>query len=689
MNGRCALLVLLLALASTAAAQDDLAARTAALRAELPPSGGAAPESRANLLRRQLLTSFERRLSLEHSRVDAARLSKGLSVGPPPATVLELDDLRRELQDIEFALADDDRRVAVLREERDASAAQLAQAVAAQRVLQESAGATPAAIEVARLETAFFESSTAELDSLAELVAQQQRNSRERRDSLALRLKQAASAGTVKASAHDEAVVEERLQRRTRSLEARLAAATSERARAQAQFEQEARGASPTRREWLVESLANADIELDVTREALINLGIERALWQVAFAYYRDGDAAAVLEAKQRGPALRGRLDRRLDFLQASVNQVLARLGAHDAQSSQQAGADAQAEADRRAVHEVLQQRVEKLQMALLDERRLANTLDRMRGDFDQRIGEAGWSERAAVAWASLRSWVSRGWNFELFTVRQTIEVDGRQTQVPRGVTVGKLVKAPLLLLVGLLLAGHVSAWAEAWLRRRRGADEGSARLFRRWVFFLLVCICALGSLAIAGIPLAAFAFIGGAVAIGIGFGMQTLFKNLISGVLVLIERPFRLGDVIEVGDLRGTVVDIDLRTSVVRDSDGAETLIPNSSLMEENVKNVTFRSRTTRQSLAVTVDSSADPRIVIDAIRDAASRHGQLAPSTEPVVFLDEFADNGLRFVLHYWIELKPGIERRRVASDLRLMILGAFEEAKIAMAPPPVYRA
>ena len=178
-------------------------------------------------------------------------------------------------------------------------------------------------------------------------------------------------------------------------------------------------------------------------------------------------------------------------------------------------------------------------------------------------------------------------------------------------------------------------------------------------------------------------------MAIGIGFGMQTLFKNLISGVLVLIERPFRLGDVIEVGDLRGTVVDIDLRTSVVRDGDGAETLIPNSALMEENVKNVTFRSRTTRQTLSVVVDSAADPRLVIDAIREAAGRHGQLAPSTEPVVFLDEFADNGLRFVLHYWIELKPGIDSRRIASDLRLMILGAFEEAKIAMAPPPGRRA
>ena len=194
-----------------------------------------------------------------------------------------------------------------------------------------------------------------------------------------------------------------------------------------------------------------------------------------------------------------------------------------------------------------------------------------------------------------------------------------------------------------------------------------------------------LGSLAIAGIPLAAFAFIGGAVAIGIGFGMQALFKNLISGVLVLVERPFRLGDVIEVGALRGMVVDIDLRTSVVRDADGADTLIPNSVLMEENVKNVTYRTRMQRQALSVVVDGDSEPRAVIDAMRAAAQRHGQLAEDPEPTVLLEDFADNGLRFTLHYWIELVAGMDRRRVASDLRMMILGAFADSGIKMAPPP----
>src|SRR5262249_52995021 len=149
------------------------------------------------------------------------------------------------------------------------------------------------------------------------------------------------------------------------------------------------------------------------------------------------------------------------------------------------------------------------------------------------------------------RRGIDAAWNFELFTVEQTIEVDGRQTAVPRAVTVAKLIEAPLLLLLGLFVAFRVTALLER-LAHRRGVDAVRAGLTRRWALGILACACALASLVVAGIPLAAFAFLGGAVAIGIGFGMQNLIKNLISGVLLLIERPFRIGDEIVLGDLRG-----------------------------------------------------------------------------------------------------------------------------------------
>lgn len=675
------ILLLTAAVATTARAQESLAARAEALRGTLAPPSDSLAEDRGDFLRRLLLASLERRQDLQRAVSDARRLAgqPGDASQGPPEGVLALDDLRRELQEVDAALASGERRKALLGQERTAMAAQLADRVAGRRALID-AHAPAARLEIAALETELTESTVAEIDVMLRLVEVQQDGSRRQRGALVRRLASAAEHATVKVSASDAAAIERRLRARATELRARLAAAAATRARVRAEMQQKMPGADP---EVLKERLTNADIDMDLSREALTNVATEQAVWQVALRFYRNRDASAAIEAREHGPMLLDRLRRRMDFMATLSDQIAARVGSLDAEIAR---SPATPEAVRkRELRAVLEQRQQMVQAGILDERQLAGFIERIREGFDERVSMSSWGDRARLAAASARAWSARAWNFELFTVSQTIEVEGRKTTVPRGVTVGKLVKAPLLLIVGLWLAFRLTAWGERWLVGRRGMEEGIARLWRRWLLALLIAACVLASLALAGIPLAAFAFIGGAVAIGIGFGMQTLFKNLISGVLVLLERPFRLGDVIEVGDLRGTVVDIDLRTSVVRDSDGAETLIPNSSLMEQNVKNVTFRTRINRQVLALVVDGASDPRTVGDAMRAAASRHGQLQESPEPMVFLDEFAENGLRFVLHYWIELKPGIDRRRIASDLRLMMLNAFDEAGIRLAPPP----
>lgn len=674
------LFVLLLALAVPAGAQTAIDARAAALRAELAARPATAAEDRRSFLQRQLLASLERRRDLERSRADAGRLVAGDVdvVAGPPHGLIEIDDLRRELQQLDESLAGGERRIALLKQDRAAAAAQLSERVAALRQLDEGGDRQSEAVAIAELEAQLAESATAELDGLIALIGLQQEAARRQRFALGQRL--SAVVQPVMVSDQDGTAIEQRLRGRAGQQEARLAAAANERERAHAELTKQDPSASTGQSEILRERLANSDIEIELAREALANLAIEQTAWRMTLRFYRDGDVSALVEARARGPAIRASLMRRQEFLVAMSEQVLGRIGALDAELAQ-SPADPQAD-ERRALRAVFEQRLQRVQAGILDERHIAALLERLRDDFDQRAGAASWSERLALGLASLRSWVESGWNFELFSVDQTLEVDGRQTTVARGVTVGKLVKAPLILVLGLFAALRFTAWGERWLRRRHRVDEGRARLLRRWSSSLLILICTLSSLLIAGIPLAAFAFIGGAVAIGAGFGTQTLFKNLICGVLVLIERPFRLGDVIEIDGLRGTVVDINLRASVVRDSDGAETLIPNSALVEHKVKNLTFRSRVIRQTLAFTVDPIAEPRAVIDTVEGSVRRHGLVLASHEPVVFLEDFVDHGLRFVLHYWIELKPGIERRRIASDLRLMILKAFDEARIRIA-------
>jgi small-conductance mechanosensitive channel len=667
------LLALLLALASQAQADTPaLEARAQALREQLATPSGA--DSRDTLLRRQLLTSLERRQDLARARDDARRLAAaaaGVAAPPPPVGLVAVDALRREIQQLDETLQGGRIRLGLLEQERAVVAAQLEAQSANLRREQDSGTAAPDALT--RLQAQVAESQVAETDLLIEVVGMQQQLAQARR---ALQARRLAAAANVEVTASDTRALQQGFEAREANLRLRLANAEEGRERARSVAR-----ATPGD-ESAMEALANFDIDIELSREALADLVLEREAWALTLRYRQAGDAAALVEARERGPALRARLQRRREFLGALSTQILGRLASMETEGG--SGASPGEAASRERLHAVLAQRLQRVQAAMLEERQMSALLERLRDDFDRRANTAPWTERLAIAGSELRAWLARGWNFELFTVDQAIEVEGRSTHVAHAVTVGKLVKAPLLLLLGGGFAWRLTGWGAGWLQRRRGIDEARVRLVRRWVAIVLVAGCTVASLVLAGIPLAAFAFVGGAVAIGAGIGTQTLFKNLLSGVLVLIERPFRLGDVIEVNGLRGTVVDIDLRASVLRDDEGAETLVPNSSLIEQNVRNMTSRSRRAKQSLAVDVDPRSAPRAIIEAMRAAAGRHGQLLDSPAPEVLLEDCADGSLRFALHYWLELKVGVERKRVGSDLRLMILSAFEEAGISLATP-----
>ena len=177
------------------------------------------------------------------------------------------------------------------------------------------------------------------------------------------------------------------------------------------------------------------------------------------------------------------------------------------------------------------------------------------------------------------RSFLQKLWTFEVFTAEDTITVDGQKITGKRSVTIGKIVMAVLILVVGYWITGLVSRVVEPIIVKRLKIEPNQANLIRRWLrAFLVVCLV-MFSLVSVKIPLTVFAFAGGALAIGLGFGMQTMLKNFVSGIIILFERPFRVGDVLDVGGQRGTVTSIGLRASVLQLWDGTETLIPNSTL--------------------------------------------------------------------------------------------------------------
>jgi len=304
--------------------------------------------------------------------------------------------------------------------------------------------------------------------------------------------------------------------------------------------------------------------------------------------------------------------------------------------------------------------------------------------DLDDRRQTEPLSERAQEWLAQFRAAAAAAWEFELFAVEDSIEVEGQTITGKRSVTLGKLATALLILVVGLWFAARLSHAVERGVVRRGRLDAGSARIARRWVMFLIGLVLVATSLAMVKIPLTVFAFTGGALAIGAGFGMQNLLKNLISGLMLLVERPFRPGDLVEVAGVRGRVVDIGVRSSHIRDANGIETLIPNSTFVEENVTNWTLSSRSVRIAVKLGVAYGSPVQVLDDLLLEVADRHGLVQKDPAPQVLFEDFGADALQFGLYVWVDIKPGVDWRAIASDLRYMINKTLDANGIAMAFP-----
>jgi small-conductance mechanosensitive channel len=276
-------------------------------------------------------------------------------------------------------------------------------------------------------------------------------------------------------------------------------------------------------------------------------------------------------------------------------------------------------------------------------------------------------------------------WNFELFAIDDSFETaDGRKLAVSRSVTVGKTFGAALIVFIGYLLSRFVVRRIERRAVATGRASPQGAALVRKWILFLVAAILGLVALVSASIPLTAFAFLGGALAIAAGFGLQTLLKNLVSGVMLLIERPLRLGDLVEVDGIRGRVTEIGIRASTIRSADGIESMIPNSRFLEGNMTNWTYSSAQARQTIAIGVAYGSPLRKVAELLGDVLQRHGLVLKEPAPQVYLDEYADNSINFSITYWIEMTEMGDTRRVKSDLLLMIDRVFTDAGIAIPFP-----
>jgi small-conductance mechanosensitive channel len=309
--------------------------------------------------------------------------------------------------------------------------------------------------------------------------------------------------------------------------------------------------------------------------------------------------------------------------------------------------------------------------------------LNRWVADAGAAAAERSFGERLADGWITLRESARAVWNFELFAVEDSAVIDGQTVATSRGVTVGKSIGALLLFLIGY---GVMSRLARAFAQRlvAQGRDAARVRTVKRWVLAITAVALAMLTLNVARIPLHVFAFMGGALAIGVGFGTRTIINNLISGMIVLAERRIQIGDIVDVDGINGTVTNVDLRSTTVRSFDGLETMVPNSTLLENKVTNWTMSDRHVRRIVKVGVAYGTKMREAAELLEACARRHGNVLADPPPYVLFEDFGDNAQLLALHFWVELGPRVSAVMVASDLRFMIDKQFAENGIVIAYP-----
>ena len=255
----------------------------------------------------------------------------------------------------------------------------------------------------------------------------------------------------------------------------------------------------------------------------------------------------------------------------------------------------------------------------------------------------------------------------------------------PTGVeiTIGKLFSVLLLLLLGYGVSRFVG-----YLLGRRLANvlkPDVTHTIKRIVFFTILVLVVLTALSLLGVPITAFAFATGAIAIGVGFGAQNIINNFISGWILMAERPIRIDDFIEIDGTLGTVERIGNRSTRIRRVDGVHLLVPNSVLLERTVINWTLVDYDIRTSVKVGVAYGSPVEKVSELLLAAVKAQPEVNPTPEPIAFFDDFGDSALIFEVFFWCKSQSGERHlRQTRSAIRFELTRLFAENDITIAFP-----
>ena len=245
------------------------------------------------------------------------------------------------------------------------------------------------------------------------------------------------------------------------------------------------------------------------------------------------------------------------------------------------------------------------------------------------------------------------------------------------------LIKLGVMLIVALWLTSIASNFVESRITRSADLTPSIQVLLIKVIRLALMVFAVAVVLSAAGINLSALAIFSGAAGVGIGFGLQKIVANFISGIILLADKSVKPGDLITIGDSTGRISEMKTRYISVAAGDGREFLIPNEDLVTQKVVNWTYTDKNTLVKVNFGTNYEADPRLVRKLALDIAAAAPRAIKSKPPNCILVEFAEAGMKFSLTFWISDPDGLDN--VKSDAMLALWDAFKREAIQV-PYPV---
>lgn len=249
-------------------------------------------------------------------------------------------------------------------------------------------------------------------------------------------------------------------------------------------------------------------------------------------------------------------------------------------------------------------------------------------------------------------------------------------------ITLGNLVMAGAIFYFFIMFAWIARDMATVIASRYAHTDPGIIHAVTQIGYYTLIAVGALTALTVLGFNLSTLTIIGGGLSVGVGFGLQELVSNFISGLLLLSDQSLRVGDVITVGGKSGTVDQLRMRATVLRTLDNVEIFVPNKDLLTSTVETYTHTDRMVRRMVPVGVSYDSDPLLVRKLLIEIANRHGLILSRPAPQVYFTDFGESALNFELNFWLDDPPAAAK--VQSDLRFMIWSEFTKYGIEIPFP-----